>query len=224
MRPIVVTKNIFPHAAGSVLLEFGTTKVLCAVTIEEGVPRFLKGKGIGWLTAEYAMLPASTFPRTIRESVCGKPQGRSMEISRMIGRSLRTVVDLSGFGEKTIHVDCDVLTADGGTRTVAITGACYALKLAQEKWLIQQIIATTIVRQDIAAVSVALCGSSVVLDPDYQEDSSCDADFNFVIARDGNILEVQGSAEKTPISWDRLCMMKDIALGGVEQIFRVLDN
>jgi ribonuclease PH len=179
----------------------GKTKVLCAVSLQQGVPHFLRGKKTGWLTAEYSLLPASTPIRTVREITANKRNGRTIEISRVIGRALRSVVNLDPLGEQTIFIDCDVLQADGGTRTACITGAYLALKAAVAQWLHRGIISETILIDELAAISVGLAQDTVLLDLDFIEDSATEADFNFVLTRSGKIIELQGSAEKFPIKW-----------------------
>ena len=224
LRPVKITYNFFEHAAGSVLLEMGNTKVACAVSLQNSVPSFLKGTGSGWLNAEYAMLPVATKMRTQRELSSFKRNGRSVEISRLIGRSLRSVLDLDIFGERTIIVDCDVLSADGGTRTASITGAYIALQCAVDYWLEQRILKKTILRDAIAAVSVGLLDGQALLDVDFAEDSSLDADFNFVLSKSGKIIEIQGCSEKHPISWDDFATMQVLALQGVQQLFELVQQ
>src|SRR6266404_6459616 len=202
LRPVSFSRDIFEYAAGSVLFEMGNTKVLCAVSLQNGVPPFLRGKGIGWLTAEYSLLPTSTMTRTQRESSSAGKNGRSVEIARFIGRCFRSIVDTSTIGERTITIDCDVLQADGGTRTAAITGAFLALKMAQEYWLQARLINQSIIIEHIAAVSVGVVDGNVLLDLNYQEDSVATADFNFVITQTNKIVEMQGGAETAPLSWD----------------------
>jgi ribonuclease PH len=219
LRPMRLTYDVFDYADGSVLLELGKTKVLCAVTLQQGVPPFLKGKKVGWLMAEYAMLPASTHVRTPREINSLKRNGRSIEISRLISRALRAVIQLDLLGEKTIIIDCDVLQADGSTRVACITGAYFALKSAVAQWLASGIIRTSILTDGLAAVSVGVTNGQVLLDIDYEEDSKIDADFNFVLTRSGNIVELQGSVEKNMISWDNFEQMKSCAVQGIAQIF-----
>lgn len=218
VRPITVHYDVMEYAAASVLFEQGKTKVLCAVTLQNSVPPFLKGKKTGWLTAEYSMLPTATHTRKERESL-SKPNGRSIEISRLIGRVLRSVIDLDLLGERTIVVDCDVLQADGSTRTACITAASLALKLAVDRWLRTGKIGSIILREEIAGVSVGVCNESCMVDLDFNEDSTLDADFNFVITRSGKIVEIQGSAEKTPISWDTVATMHELAYKGTSSIF-----
>lgn len=219
LRPVSFSYGIYEYAAGSVLFEMGKTKVLCAVSIQPGVPQFLKGKGKGWLTAEYALLPTSTITRTQRESTTNKKDGRAIEIARFIGRCFRTVVDVSELGERTITIDCDVLQADGGTRTAAITGSFMALMMAQEKWLQTRVINKPIITEGIAAVSVGVVQDNVLLDLNYNEDSIATADFNFVITHSNKIVEMQGGAESLPLSWDIFEKIREAACDGVKQLF-----
>ncbi len=223
-RPINVTYNVFEYAAGSVLYEIGKTKVLCAVSIQEGVPPFLRGKKTGWLTAEYSLLPTATPTRTVREATTGKRNGRGIEISRLIGRALRTVVNLDLIGEHTIFIDCDVQQADGGTRTACITGASLALKAACDRWVKEGFIAESILRDDIAALSVGIMNSRALLDVDFMEDSAMESDFNFVMTRSGMVIEVQGSAERSPLSWEQFESVRSLATHGIEQLFTQLDD
>ena len=224
LRPLRVTYDIFSYAAGSTLFEMGNTKVLCAVTLQQGVPHFLRGKKSGWLTAEYSLLPASTPIRTVREVTANKRSGRTIEISRLIGRALRSVVNLELLAEQTIFIDCDVLQADGGTRTACITGAFLALKAAVERWLYQDILPQTILIDDLAAVSVGVTHESALLDLDFIEDSATEADFNFVLARSGKIIELQGSAERYPLTWGCYEDMRLLALKGVQELFTFFDR
>ena len=208
-RPISISYNVFGDAHGSVLFELGNTKVLCTVSLQQGVPPFLKGSKSGWLTAEYALLPTATQMRTQRDAFGQKLNGRSIEIARFISRSLRTMVNLSALGERTIIVDCDVLQADGGTRTACITAAALALKSAQTKWIMLGICDAVLI-DDIAAVSAGMQGDQPLLDIDYQEDATIDCDYNFVLSRSGDIIEIQGAAEKRKMSWqsfDQLCLL-----------------
>jgi ribonuclease PH len=211
---------VFEYAPGSVLFKLGKTQVLCAVSIQAQVPQFLRGKGEGWLSAEYALLPMSTETRTQRESVQGSRNGRSVEISRFIGRVLRTVVDLSRISERTITVDCDVLHADGGTRVAAITGACLALAMAQNRWLQDGTISMPILKEFLCGVSVGVSNDKVLLDPDYREDMSLSADFNFVITQRGDLVEILGGAERTSVSWEKFEQIRQIALQGAQQLIQ----
>jgi ribonuclease PH len=218
LRPVRITRAYTRHAEGSVLIEFGATHVLCTASIEEKVPAFLKGKGKGWLTAEYGMLPRSTGTRMQREAAVGRQSGRTQEIQRLIGRSLRAVVDLSVLGERTLQIDCDVIQADGGTRTASITGAFVAVhdafRLLQERG----VIGAWPVRDFVAAVSVGLYQGAPVLDLDYDEDSACDTDMNVVMTGTGGIVELQGTAEGTPFTRPQLDAMVDLAAGGISRL------
>ncbi|UXZ05794.1 ribonuclease PH [Moraxella nasicaprae] len=218
LRPISFTRHYTKHAEGSVLVCFGDTKVLCTASIEAGVPRWLKGQGKGWLTAEYGMLPRATGTRTQREAVRGSQSGRTQEIQRLIGRSLRAMLDLSKLGEHTIHIDCDVIQADGGTRTASITGAAVALIDALE-----QLQRTKKLSQDpllglVAAVSVGVKNGKVMLDLDYSEDSTCDTDLNVVMTQAGGFIEIQGTAEDKPFSKEEAEQMLDLAGVGIAQL------
>ncbi|MFN3565896.1 MAG: ribonuclease PH [Burkholderiaceae bacterium] len=221
LRRVVLTRGYTRHAEGSVLVEFGDTRVLCTVSVLAGVPGFLKGRGEGWLTAEYGMLPRATATRTEREAAKGRPSGRTLEIQRLIGRSLRAVVDLTAIGERTIHVDCDVLQADGGTRTAAITGgfvAAYdALRWMQDQGMIDRLP----VRDFVAAVSVGMVGDEALLDLDYVEDSSCDTDMNVVMTGAGGFVEVQGTAEGAPFTRAQLDSMLALASAGIERLVAI---
>lgn len=223
LRHLKVTYDIFPYAAGSVLFEMGKTKVLCSVTLQSGVPHFLRGKRRGWLTAEYSLLPASTPIRTVREVTANKRNGRTIEISRLIGRSLRSVCNLQILGEQTIFIDCDVLQADGGTRTACITGSYLALKAAQTIWLEQNMIPCHFLKDELVAVSVGVSNHGAFLDLDFAEDNAIDADFNFVLTRGGGVVEVQGAAEKEPLTWEAFENMKNFALKGATDVFEFFD-
>ena len=224
MRSISITAGVCEYASGSVLIEIGKTKVLCNVTLQQGVPIFKRDKPGGWLTAEYSMIPSATQSRTMREATQQRRNSRSLEISRLIGRVFRTVVDLSAIGHKTIYIDCDVIQADGGTRTAALTGAWVALKYAQAHWLNTQEISKEILTEDVAAVSVGSKDDDVLLDLDFSEDCEIDSDFNFVLTRSGDILEIQGTAEKVPLSWVKFEQFKELASVGIEQIFHICDK
>ena len=224
LRPVSFSRGIYEFAAGSLLFEMGKTKVLCAVSLQNGVPPFLRGKGIGWLTSEYALLPTSTVSRTQRESSLAAKNGRSVEIARFIGRCFRSIIDLSTIGERTITIDCDVLQADGGTRTAAITGSFLALLMAQEKWLQSRLINKPIVKENIAAVSVGVVNEDVLLDLNYEEDSAATADFNFVITQSDKIIEMQGGAESAPLSWDTFEEVRVMARHGAQQLFALYDR
>ena len=211
-RKIKVVKNFTMHSAGSVLIQMGDTKVICAATVEEKVPSFLRGKNSGWITAEYSMLPSATNTRSPREASRGKLSGRTQEIQRLIGRSLRTVIDLKKLGERTIWLDCDVIQADGGTRTASITGACVALLDAIKT------LGTTPNTQLISAVSVGIVGGVPVLDLEYLEDSKADTDMNVVIAEDGRFIEIQGTAEDEPFDREELMEMLRLAEKGTAEL------
>ena len=223
IRPLKITYDIFPYASGSVFFQIGDTKVLCSVTLQQGVPHFLRGKKRGWLTAEYALMPASTPVRTVREVTANKRNGRTVEISRLIGRVLRSVIDFDVLGEQTIFIDCDVLQADGGTRTACISGASLALKAAQSRWLSENIISCPFLKEDIAGISVGLTSKGILLDIDFIEDSSINADFNFVLTRSLKIVEIQGAAEREPFLWDDYEKMHLLAQKGIQDIFRFYD-
>lgn len=218
-RPINITRHYTRYAEGSVLIEFGETKVLCNATVEEKVPPFLKGKGQGWVTAEYGMLPRATHSRTQREAAKGKQGGRTMEIQRLIARSLRAVVDLEKLGERTITVDCDVIQADGGTRTASITGACVALHDALNKLVENGSLKTNPMKGLVAAISVGIVENRAVCDLEYVEDSNAETDMNVVMVEDGRLVEVQGTAEGEPFSHNELLTLLDLAKQGCEQLF-----
>ncbi len=224
LRLLNVKYDIYPYAAGSTLFEVGNTKVLCAVTLQNSVPHFLRGRRCGWLTAEYSLLPASTPVRTVREITTNKRSGRTIEISRLIGRSLRAVADLTILGEQTIFVDCDVLQADGGTRTACITGAFLALKAAQVRWLQKGLISQPFLKDELAAVSVGVGNGSLILDMDFAEDSSIDVDFNFVLTRSHKIIELQGSAERAPLTWQDHESINKLAVKGAAELFEFYDQ
>jgi len=224
LRPVRITPGFFPYAEGSVLIEMGNTRVGCAVSVEERVPPFLFGKGQGWITAEYAMLPRATHQRTTRESTRGHASGRTQEIQRLIGRSLRPVVDLKRLGERTLTVDCDVLQADGGTRTAAITGACAALVLALDGLVAAGKLKSSPLRTRVAAVSVGIVDGAPLLDLAYNEDSRADVDFNVVMTNTGEFVEVQGTAEKQPFSLDRLLDLLGLAEKGINELFAAQDE
>ncbi|KAA1194814.1 ribonuclease PH [Photorhabdus heterorhabditis] len=219
VRPITITRHYTKHAEGSVLVEFGDTKVLCNASVEEGVPRFLKGQGQGWVTAEYGMLPRSTHSRNAREAARGKQGGRTMEIQRLIARSLRAAIDLKKLGEYTITLDCDVIQADGGTRTASITGACVALVDALNKMVEAGKLKENPLKSMVAAVSVGIVDSESRCDLEYVEDSAAETDMNVVMMEDGRMIEVQGTAEGEPFSHDELLSLLSLAKGGLETIF-----
>jgi ribonuclease PH len=218
LRRIVITRRFTRHAEGSVLIEFGDTRVICTASVEDKVPGFLRGRNQGWLTAEYGMLPRSTHTRTDREAARGKQSGRTQEIQRLIGRALRAVVDLSGLGERTVQIDCDVIQADGGTRTASITGAYVAVHDAVSHLLAEGAIQTSPIRDAVAAVSVGMHEGVPVLDLDYLEDSTCDTDMNVVMTGTGGIVEVQGTAEGTPFTRVELDAMIDLAAQGIREL------
>jgi len=218
LRPVRITRNFTCHAEGSVLVEFGATRVLCTATVEDSVPPFLRGKGQGWLTAEYGMLPRSTHTRSAREAAKGKQSGRTQEIQRLIGRSLRAVVDLSALGERQIIIDCDVLQADGGTRTAAITGAAVAVHDALSTLVNAGKLATHPMRDMVAAVSVGIFNGVAVVDLDYPEDSACDTDMNVVMTGAGGLIEVQGTAEGQAFSRAELNRLLDLAEAGIRRL------
>lgn len=218
IRPVTMTRNYTKHADGAVLIACGDTKVICTASINEKVPPFLKDKKQGWLTAEYGMLPCSTNERMQREAARGKQSGRTMEIQRLIGRALRSVVDLKKLGERTIQIDCDVIQADGGTRTASITGAFVALHDAVEKLLSQQLIETTPILDHVAAISVGVYQGKPIIDLDYLEDSSCDTDMNVVMTGGMGLVEVQGTAEGLTFSRQELDAMLDMAQRGVQEL------
>lgn len=218
LRRLIITRNFTCHAEGSVLVEFGNTKVLCTASVEENVPPFLRGKGKGWVTAEYGMLPRSTNTRTAREAAKGKQSGRTQEIQRLIGRSLRAVTDLAALGERQITLDCDVLQADGGTRCAAITGACVALHDALSGLVASGKLPCNPLRELVAAVSVGIVDGVPVLDLDYVEDSGCDTDMNVVMVQSGGMVEVQGTAEGAPFSRTELDALLALATKGIGEI------
>jgi ribonuclease PH len=218
LRPVEIVRHYTRHAEGSVLIRMGNTHVLCTASVDEKVPAFLKGQGRGWVTAEYGMLPRATDKRTSREAATGKQTGRTQEIQRLIGRSLRAVTDLTALGERQIQLDCDVLQADGGTRCAAITGAFVALSDAVN-WLMQHgLIAKSPVREAVAAVSVGVVGGELRLDLEYVEDSACDTDMNVVMTAGGGLVEVQGTAEGAPFSRQEMNGMLDLATAGIAQL------
>jgi len=218
LRPISFVRNFTKHAEGAVLVSYGDTKVLCTASIETQVPRWLKGTGKGWITAEYGMLPRATHERTQREAAKGKQSGRTQEIQRLIGRSLRAMVDLEKLGENTIHIDCDVLQADGGTRTASITGAAVALVDALEKLQAAKKLKADPLVGLVAAVSVGIKNGEVLLDLNYSEDSSCDTDLNVVMTQKGEFIEIQGTAEEKPFTRAQADEMLAIAEEGIKQL------
>jgi len=220
IRPVVITRDYLRHPKGSVLIEMGDTRVICAASVEEGVPPFLKSTGRGWLTAEYAMIPSSTHERSARESSRGRVGGRTHEIQRLIGRALRAVTDLTAFGERTIHIDCDVIQADGGTRTAAITGAFVALVDAFRKLRAEGLVDGMPVRDFVSAVSVGIVDGRMLLDLQYEEDSRAEVDMNIVMTRGGLFVEVQGTAEGAPFTRERLEGLTDMAASGIAVLTR----
>ena len=218
LRPLRITRRYTKHAEGSVLIEAGDTIVLCTASVEEVVPPFLKGKGRGWLTAEYGMLPRATNTRGRREAADGKQSGRTQEIQRLVGRSLRSVVDLSVVGERTVKIDCDVLQADGGTRCASITGACVAVADAIAWCRERGLVTGEPMREFVAAVSVGLVGGTPVLDLDYAEDSGCDTDMNVVMTAGGAFVEVQGTAEGTPFTRAEMDALMGLAERGIREL------
>lgn len=218
LRPIKITNNYLKKVAGSVLVEFGDTKVICAASLDDKTAPFLRNTGRGWLTAEYSMLPMSTETRTVRESARGKLGGRTHEIQRMIGRSLRAVTDLSAFGEKTIYLDCDVIQADGGTRTASVTGAFVALVDLFKKMREDGSVKEMPVNDFLSAVSVGIIENQILLDLEYEEDSRAEVDMNFVMTGSGLFIEVQGTAERVPFSKKQIAHMTELAESGIRQI------
>jgi ribonuclease PH len=219
MRPVRIQRGFTKHAAGSVLVEFGDTRVLCTASVETGVPAFMRGSGRGWITAEYGMLPGATHTRGDREAVRGKQSGRTQEIQRLIGRSLRAAVDLGALGEHTIRLDCDVLQADGGTRTASVTGACVALRDAIGSLAHKGVDPRRAFRQLVASVSVGLWRGTPVLDLDYSEDSSAETDMNVVMVEPDGFIEVQGTAEREPFRGDELTRLLALARSGIGELF-----
>lgn len=221
LRPVKITRHYTRHAEGAVLVEFGDTKVICTASVTPGVPRFMKGEGRGWITAEYGMLPRSTGSRMDREAARGKQGGRTVEIQRLIGRSLRSALDLRKLGENTIVIDCDVIQADGGTRTASITGACVALCDALAAAKRRKLITEDPLLHLIASVSVGMYNGHAVLDLDYAEDSSAETDMNVIMTEQGDYVEVQGTAEAKPFKAEELQQMLDLARRGTENLVRV---
>jgi len=218
IRPVKIIRNYLKHPEGSVLIELGNTKVICTASVEEDVPRFLKNSEQGWVTSEYAMLPRSTLTRTTRESSTGRVGGRTQEIQRLIGRSLRSVVDLTSFGKRTIWIDCDVIQADGGTRTASITGAFVALADAFGVLRKKGALTAPPLKDSVAAISVGMIGKKIYLDLCYEEDSKADVDMNFVMTGAGRMVEVQGTAERTPFGDRDLRRMTESARKAIRQL------
>ena len=218
LRPITIERGDTAHAEGSVLVAFGGTRVICTASVEEGVPGFLKGRAQGWVTAEYGILPRATHTRTDREAARGKLSGRTHEIQRLIGRSLRAVVDLGLLGERTLKIDCDVIQADGGTRTASVTGAFVALHDAMTKLQEREVLTASPIRDFVAAVSVGLYEGAPILDLDYAEDSRCDTDMNVVMTGSGAFIEVQGTAEGEPFSLAQMQALVALARAGIARL------
>ncbi|SHE50427.1 ribonuclease PH [Desulforamulus putei] len=221
IRPVLMTPHYNKYAEGSVLIEVGDTRVICTATVEDKVPPFLKGLGKGWVTAEYAMIPRATGVRTTRESAKGKPGGRTMEIQRLIGRALRSVVNLEALGERTITLDCDVIQADGGTRTASITGAYVAMILALNKLVEQGMLEEIPVKDFIAATSVGIVNGTPVIDLCYAEDSAAEVDMNVVMTGSGRFVEVQGTGEEATFSRDEMNRLLDLATAGIQELNKV---
>lgn len=221
IRPVSFTRNYTLHAEGSVLVEFGNTKVLCTATVESGVPRFMKGQGKGWINAEYGMLPRATHTRNAREASRGKQGGRTMEIQRLIARALRAAVDLKTLGENTITIDCDVIQADGGTRTASISGACVALVDALTYMRTKGMINSNPLKHMIAAISVGIYNGQAISDLEYVEDSAAETDMNVILTETGKIIEVQGTAEGEPFSFDELDELLTLAKHSIREIIDI---
>ena len=224
LRPVTIDTNVNKYAEGSALIAMGDTRVLCTASVEESVPRFLRQTGGGWVTAEYAMLPRATGTRSVREVARGRLGGRTQEIQRLIGRSLRAVIDMTKLGERTIWLDCDVLQADGGTRTASITGAFVALHLALQHLVDQDLIAAPPISDFVAAISVGIIQGAPQLDLNYQEDSTSDVDMNVVMTGNGNLIEIQGTAEREPFAQESLLQMLGLARQGIEQLVEAQRN
>lgn len=219
LRDVRITRGFIKHAEGSALIEMGDTRVICTASVEETVPPFLRGKGTGWVTAEYSMLPRSTHTRSVRESSRGKVGGRTHEIQRLIGRSLRSIVDLTQLGERSVLIDCDVIQADGGTRTASITGAYVALVDALRLLEARGLLTANPIREAVAAVSVGMVDGTPLLDLNYREDSSADVDMNFVVTSSERFVEVQGTAEAVPFTINEMDAMRSLALQGISRLF-----
>ena len=224
LRKIKITKNFNIHAEGSVLIESGNTKVICTATVGEKVPGFLKNTGKGWVTAEYSMLPRATAERTQREAARGKLGGRTMEIQRLIGRSLRAAIDLEKLGERVITVDCDVIQADGGTRTLSISGGFIALTLAINKLLEEKVINTNPIISNVAAISVGIVKGEAMIDLKYTEDSMADVDMNVIMNGEGKFVEIQGTGEEATFSREQLNKLLDLAENGIKEIIKMQDE
>ncbi len=219
IRNTKITPNISPYAEGSALIEIGNTKVICTATVEEKVPPFLRNKGTGWVTAEYAMLPRATQTRTQRENQ--RPSGRTQEIQRLIGRSLRAIVDMKSLGERQIFIDCDVILADGGTRCASVTGAYVAMALAIKKLLARNTLKKSPIISEVAAISVGMLNNTAILDLCYDEDSTAEVDMNVICTGAGKFIELQGTAEREPFSRDQMNEMLDLAEKGINQLFTI---
>jgi ribonuclease PH len=220
LRPLKITPSYIKTADGSVLIEMGDTKVICTAKLEDRVPPFLRNSGKGWITSEYGMLPGSSETRIGRESARGKIGGRTHEIQRLIGRSLRTIADLHSLGEKTVWIDCDGIQADGGTRTASITGAYVALAEASRKWLGRSVLSSNLIKDSVAAVSIGIVGGKILLDLCYEEDSKADVDMNFVMTGSGKFIEVQGTAETSPFTKKQMERMADVAQQGIKELIK----
>jgi ribonuclease PH len=221
LRPVRITRRYLKHAMGSCIFELGDTRVLCAANIDEGVSSWRRGSGLGWVTAEYAMLPAATHTRSRRESSSGGPKGRTQEIQRLIGRSMRSIIDMGALGEVTVTIDCDVLQADGGTRTASITGAYIALHDALSQWMAAGKIASMPLTDQVAATSVGMVDGELLLDLEYAEDSVAEIDMNVVMDARGRFIEVQGTGEQTPFDRARLDGLLDLAVLGVDRLVKI---
>jgi ribonuclease PH len=221
LRPARITTNYLLTAEGSALIEVGNTRVLCAATVEETVPQFLRGGGKGWVTAEYSMLPRATATRTQREVSKGRPSGRTHEIQRLIGRALRSVVDMAALGERTVIVDCDVIQADGGTRTAAITGGFVALAIALKQLVAYKALKSSPIREHVAAVSVGVIGGAAMLDLCYDEDSHADVDMNIVLTGGGKFVELQATSEKTPFDDPQLSQLLELGRKGIGELIEI---
>ncbi|MDD5286713.1 MAG: ribonuclease PH [Desulfuromonadaceae bacterium] len=221
LRPVTITRNFIKHAEGAVLIEFGDTRVICTASVEESVPPFLRGKGTGWVTAEYSMLPRATHTRSPREAAKGKQTGRTLEIQRLIGRSLRAVTDLTRLGERSITIDCDVIQADGGTRTASITGAYIALADALATLRNRGLLSEIPLKEGVAAVSVGIINGEALLDLNYLEDSGAEVDMNFVMTSSGRFVEVQGTAEAEPFTGAQMDTMRELASNGIRRLFEI---
>ncbi len=218
LRPVEFIPNYIIHPEGSVLITIGNTKVICTATIENKLPPFMRGLGKGWITAEYSMLPRATNTRNVREAARGKVSGRTMEIQRLIGRSLRAAVDLEKLGERTIWIDCDVIQADGGTRTASITGSVIAMKLAFEKLVADGTLKESPLKEHLAAISVGILNGEVILDLDYEEDSAAEVDMNVIMTESGQFVEIQGTGEEATYSHTQLLEMLEVASSGISQL------